>query len=84
MMFIGTAIPVIIILAVGTKLQAIMTRMALGITDRHAVVQGMPLVQGNDEYFWFGRPHLILHLMHFALFQNAFQITYFFWIWVTL
>ncbi|AEC06633.1 unnamed protein product [Arabidopsis thaliana] len=81
MMFIGTAIPVIIILAVGTKLQAIMTRMALGITDRHAVVQGMPLVQGNDEYFWFGRPHLILHLMHFALFQNAFQITYFFWIW---
>ncbi|XP_010467520.1 PREDICTED: MLO-like protein 8 [Camelina sativa] len=81
MMFIGTAVPVIIILAVGTKLQAIMTRMALGITDRHAVVQGMPLVQGNDEYFWFGRPHLILHLIHFALFQNAFQITYFFWIW---
>ncbi|CAH8262609.1 unnamed protein product [Arabidopsis lyrata] len=81
MLYVGTAIPVIIILAVGTKLQAIMTRMALGITDRHAVVQGMPLVQGNDEYFWFGRPHLILHLMHFALFQNAFQITYFFWIW---
>ncbi|CAL9223331.1 unnamed protein product [Arabidopsis halleri] len=81
MLYIGTAIPVIIILAVGTKLQAIMTRMALGITDRHAVVQGMPLVQGNDAYFWFGRPHLILHLMHFALFQNAFQITYFFWIW---
>lgn len=46
-----------------------MTRMALGITDKHAVVQGMPLVQGNDEYFWFRRPQLILHLMHFALFQ---------------
>ncbi|KAL1225550.1 MLO-like protein 8 [Cardamine amara subsp. amara] len=81
MLYIGTALPVIIILAVGTKLQAIMTTMALGITDKHAVVQGMPLVQGNDEYFWFGRPQLILHLMHFALFQNAFQITYFFWIW---
>uniref|UniRef100_A0A1J3EYW3 MLO-like protein n=1 Tax=Noccaea caerulescens TaxID=107243 RepID=A0A1J3EYW3_NOCCA len=80
-LYFGTALPVIIILAVGTKLQAIMTRMALGITDKHAVVQGMPLVQGNDEYFWFRRPQLILHLMHFALFQNAFQITYFFWIW---
>ncbi|KFK40125.1 hypothetical protein AALP_AA3G333500 [Arabis alpina] len=80
-LYVGTALPVIIILAVGTKLQAILTRMALGITDKHAVVQGMPLVQGNDEYFWFRRPQLILHLMHFALFQNAFQITYFFWIW---
>ncbi|KAH0917215.1 hypothetical protein HID58_024875 [Brassica napus] len=80
-LYIGTALPVIIILAVGTKLQAIMTKMALGITDKHAVVQGMPLVKGNDEYFWFGRPQLILHLIHFALFQNAFQITYFFWIW---
>ncbi|CAH2051436.1 unnamed protein product [Thlaspi arvense] len=80
-LYFGTALPVIIILAVGTKLQAIMTRMALGITDKHAVVQGMPLVQGNDEYFWFRRPQLILHLIHFALFQNAFQITYFFWIW---
>ncbi|CAN8271266.1 unnamed protein product [Cochlearia groenlandica] len=80
-LYIGTALPVIIILAVGTKLQAIMTRMALSLTDKHAVVQGMPLVQGNDEYFWFRRPKLILHLIHFALFQNAFQITYFFWIW---
>jgi mlo protein len=58
-----------IILAVGTKLQAILTMMALEITDRHAVVQGMPLVQASDKYFWFGRPQLLLHLIHFALFQ---------------
>ncbi|GKV21875.1 hypothetical protein SLEP1_g31812 [Rubroshorea leprosula] len=80
-LFWASLIPVIIILAIGTKLQAIMTRMALEITDRHAVVQGMPLVQGSDKYFWFGRPQLLLHLIHFVLFQNAFQITYFFWIW---
>ncbi|XP_075519397.1 MLO-like protein 10 isoform X2 [Primulina tabacum] len=80
-LFWASLIPLIIILAVGTKLQAILTRMALDITDRHAVVQGMPLVQGSDKYFWFGRPQLVLHLIHFALFQNAFQITYFFWIW---
>ncbi|TYK11361.1 MLO-like protein 10 isoform X1 [Cucumis melo var. makuwa] len=65
-----------IILAVGSKLQAILTRMALEISEKHAVVQGIPLVQGSDKYFWFGRPQLILHLMHFALFQNAFQTTY--------
>ncbi|XP_061948948.1 MLO-like protein 10 isoform X1 [Populus nigra] len=80
-LFWASIIPVIIILAVGTKLQAILTMMALEITDRHAVVQGMPLVQASDKYFWFGRPQLLLHLIHFALFQNAFQITYFLWIW---
>ncbi|GLT39363.1 hypothetical protein SLA2020_135600 [Shorea laevis] len=81
MLLWASLIPVIIILAVGTKLQAILIKMALEITERHAVVQGIPLVQGSDKYFWFGQPQLVLHLIHFALFQNAFQITYFFWIW---
>ncbi|KAJ0098041.1 hypothetical protein Patl1_29311 [Pistacia atlantica] len=79
--FWASLIPVIIILAMGMELQSILTQMALEITERHVLVQGMPLVQGSDKYFWFGRPHLVLHLIHFALFQNAFQITYFFWIW---
>ncbi|XP_045813665.1 MLO-like protein 8 isoform X1 [Trifolium pratense] len=74
-------IPIIIILAVGTKLQVILARMALEIAERHAVVQGMPLVQGSDRYFWFGQPQFVLHLIHFALFQNAFQITYILWTW---
>ncbi|KAA8532089.1 hypothetical protein F0562_006769 [Nyssa sinensis] len=80
-LFWASFIPLLIILAVGTKLQAILTRMALEITERHAVVQGMPLVQGSDRYFWFGWPPLVLHLIHFTLFQNAFQIIYFLWIW---
>ncbi|EOA14715.1 hypothetical protein CARUB_v10028002mg [Capsella rubella] len=80
-LFWASILPVLIILAVSTKLQAILTRMALGITERHAVVQGIPLVHGSDKYFWFNRPQLLLHLLHFALFQNAFQITYFFWVW---
>ncbi|XP_077224289.1 MLO-like protein 9 isoform X2 [Tasmannia lanceolata] len=74
-------IPLLIILAVGTKLQAIITRMALEIEEKHAVVQGIPLVQLGDKHFWFGRPTLVLFLIHFSLFQNAFQITYFLWIW---
>ncbi|GMH27358.1 hypothetical protein Nepgr_029201 [Nepenthes gracilis] len=73
--------PLIVILAVGTKLQAIIAAMAVEITERHAVVQGMPLVQVSDNYFWFSWPQLILILIHYVLFQNAFEITYFFWIW---
>ncbi|KAF8409899.1 hypothetical protein HHK36_002417 [Tetracentron sinense] len=80
-LFWVSIIPLILILAVGTKLQAIITKMALEIQERHAVVQGIPLVQVSDKHFWFGRPQLILFLIHFTLFQNAFQITYFLWIW---
>ncbi|KAF5791121.1 hypothetical protein HanXRQr2_Chr09g0391061 [Helianthus annuus] len=80
-LFWASIIPLVIILAVGTKLQAILTKMALKITERHAVVQGIPLVQASDKYFWFSKPSLMLHLIHFVLFQNAFQITYFLWIW---
>ncbi|XP_077220297.1 MLO-like protein 10 isoform X2 [Tasmannia lanceolata] len=76
-----STIPLIMTLAIGTKLQAIITKMALEIEERHAVVQGIPLVQLGDKHFWLGRPTLVLFLIHFTLFQNAFQIIYFFWIW---
>lgn len=80
-MFWVTLIPPVIILAVGTKLQAIIATMAIEIQERHAVVQGIPLVQLGDSHFWFKQPQFVLSLIHFSLFQNAFQITYFFWIW---
>ncbi|KAI7756033.1 hypothetical protein M8C21_004661 [Ambrosia artemisiifolia] len=73
-MFWASIIPLVIILAVGTKLQAILTKMALEITERHAVVQGIPLVQASDKYFWFSKPSLMLHLIHFALFQYEYKI----------
>ncbi|XP_015084528.1 MLO-like protein 9 [Solanum pennellii] len=79
-MFWLSIMPLVIILAVGTKLQAIIAQMALEIQERHAVVQGIPLVQISDRNFWFGKPTLILHLVHLTLFQNAFEITYFLWI----
>jgi mlo protein len=37
--------PVVTILSVGTKLQGIICRMAIDITERHAVIQGIPLVR---------------------------------------
>ncbi|XP_057861840.2 MLO-like protein 6 [Cryptomeria japonica] len=72
-------IPLISLLIVGTKLQVIITRMALDIQDRNPVVQGAPMVKPNDQLFWFGRPKLILYLIHFTLFQSAFQLAFFFW-----
>ncbi|KAL9249829.1 MLO-like protein [Drosera capensis] len=69
MLFWASLIPLIIILAVGTKLQSVLAKMALETIERHAVVQGIPLVQASDEYFWFSRPRLMLHLIHFTLFQ---------------
>ncbi|XP_076947798.1 MLO-like protein 9 [Bidens hawaiensis] len=73
--------PVVLILAVGTKLQAIIAQMAIEIQERHAVVQGIPLVQATDKHFWFLDPSLILYLIQLTLFMNSFEITHFFWIW---
>ncbi|KAI8000949.1 MLO-like protein 12 [Camellia lanceoleosa] len=35
----------------------------------------------SDHFFWFGQPKLLLHLMHFILFQNSFQLAFFTWAW---
>ncbi|KAK1290794.1 MLO-like protein 6 [Acorus calamus] len=72
-------IPLIIVLLVGTKLQVIITRMGLQIQDHGDVVKGTPVVQPGDMLFWFNRPRLLLYLIHFVLFQNAFQLAFFVW-----
>ncbi|XP_077236954.1 MLO-like protein 3 isoform X2 [Tasmannia lanceolata] len=73
-------IPLIIVLAVGTKLEVIVARMALRLKEQSTVIKGTPQVQPNDELFWFGWPKLVLILLHFTLFMNAFQLTFFVWI----
>ncbi|XP_075521906.1 MLO-like protein 6 [Primulina tabacum] len=72
-------IPLIIILLVGTKLQVIITKMGLSIQERGEVVKGVPVVQPGDDLFWFNHPRLILYLINFVLFQNAFQMAFFVW-----
>ncbi|XP_039134354.1 MLO-like protein 6 [Dioscorea cayenensis subsp. rotundata] len=74
-------IPLIVILLVGTKLQVIITKMAMQIVGDGDVIKGDPVVQPTDELFWFKHPHLLLHLIHFVLFQNAFQLAFFTWTW---
>ncbi|KAK7404691.1 hypothetical protein VNO78_05647 [Psophocarpus tetragonolobus] len=72
-------IPLMIILLVGTKLQVIITEMGLRIQERGEILKGVPLVQPGDHLFWFNRPALILYLINFVLFQNAFQLAFFTW-----
>jgi hypothetical protein len=94
-------IPFILILLVGTKLQQIITDLALEVRASVKPIE-MPLEEVNstvknpddpqgqelvcdhvrprDDLFWFSRPQLVLYLIHFILFQNAFELAYFFWL----
>ncbi|MCD7457422.1 MLO-like protein 12 [Datura stramonium] len=55
--------------------------MGLRIQERGEVVKGVPVVQPGDDLFWFNRPRLLLYLINFVLFQNAFQLAFFAWTW---
>ncbi|KAE8719917.1 hypothetical protein F3Y22_tig00109924pilonHSYRG00068 [Hibiscus syriacus] len=74
-------IPLLMLLVVGTQLQGIITRMCLDSQHRGRVVRGAFLVRPSDGFFWFGWPELLLHIMHFILFQNSFQLAFFTWTW---
>ncbi|KAK7287284.1 hypothetical protein RIF29_00492 [Crotalaria pallida] len=76
-------IPFILLLAVGTKLEHVITQLAHEVAEKHAAIEGELVVQPSDDHFWFHRPHIVLFLIHFILFQNSFEIAFFFWIWVT-
>ncbi|KAJ1420958.1 Mlo-related protein [Sesbania bispinosa] len=73
-------LPLILLLLVGAKLEHIIIRLG-----QESVAKEDPTkqVKPSDEYFWFGRPVVVLHLLHFTLFQNSFEIAFFFWIWCT-
>ncbi|GLU19022.1 hypothetical protein SLE2022_352920 [Rubroshorea leprosula] len=73
-------LPLIIVLVLGTKLQVIVARMALKIQQESSVIKGAPLVQPNDDLFWFSHPKFVLTLMHYTLFMNAFEFSFFIWV----
>jgi hypothetical protein len=57
------------VLIVGTKLQYIITEMAIRFCEKNTVVEGITSVKPTDKLFWLGKPHIILCLVHFILFQ---------------
>ncbi|KAL6543258.1 MLO-like protein 11 [Orobanche hederae] len=73
-------IPVILVLLVGTKLQHVIATLALESAGISASFSG-PKFRPRDELFWFNKPELLLSLIHFILFQNAFELASFFWFW---
>ncbi|XP_039006152.1 MLO-like protein 1 [Hibiscus syriacus] len=77
-------IPFILLLAVGTKLEHVITSLAHDVAEKHVAIEGELVVRPSDGFFWFDNPRLVLRLIHFILFQNAFEIAFFFWIWVQL
>ncbi|KAF6990217.1 hypothetical protein CFC21_007445 [Triticum aestivum] len=76
-------IPLILLLAVGTKLEHVIAQLAQDVAEKHSAVEGDLIVKPSDDHFWFGRPRIVLFLIHFILFQNAFEIAFFFWILTT-
>eukprot|EP00250_Pteridium_aquilinum_P020573 c24867_g2_i10 orf=43-1197(+) len=75
-----TAIPLILVLVIGTKMQHIITKMAVQFNDDHPLTIGIPDVKPNDKLFWLQRPRFVLHCIHFILFQvcirNVLKITH--------
>ncbi|KAM7253578.1 hypothetical protein ACFE04_021732 [Oxalis oulophora] len=71
-----------ILLALGTKLELVIIQLAHEVAEKHVAVEGDLVVKPSDDLFWFHKPQLILFLIHFILFQNAFEIGFLFWIWI--
>ncbi|XP_006648751.1 MLO-like protein 1 [Oryza brachyantha] len=78
-----SAVPFVMLLVVGTKLEHIITELAHQVAEKHTAIEGELVVSPSDELFWFHRPKLVLLLIHIVLFQNAFEIAFFFWLLVT-
>ncbi|CAH2065363.1 unnamed protein product [Thlaspi arvense] len=73
-------VPLIMVLVIGTKLEVIVTKMAVTIKDQNSVIRGSPLVEPNDKHFWFCAPRLLLTILHYTLFLNTFELAFFLWI----
>ncbi|KAG6497427.1 hypothetical protein ZIOFF_045326 [Zingiber officinale] len=72
-----------LLLAIGTKLEHVITQLAHDVAEKHSAIQGDLVVQPSNDHFWFHRPRIVLYMIHFILFQNAFEIAFFFWIFTT-
>ncbi|CAL5079470.1 unnamed protein product [Urochloa decumbens] len=72
--------PFILLLAVGCKMEHVITELAVEVAQKHTAIEGDVVVAPSDDFFWFHRPKVVLYLIHFILFQIAFEIAFFFWL----
>lgn len=80
----------------GAKLEHVITRLAMEVEIKRDDCEAQQVtditvtqeekvhvgVKPSDDQFWFGRPAIVLDLIQFILFQNSFEIAFFFWILV--
>lgn len=71
-------IPAILVMLVGTKLEHVVSLLALEIAEPRGLSSGSQ-VKPRDELFWFGKPEMMLRLIQFISFQNAFEMATFIW-----
>ncbi|XP_026454916.1 MLO-like protein 4 [Papaver somniferum] len=71
-------IPVILVMLVGTKLRHVVSLLALEIVEATGPA-GTGQVKPRDDHFWFRKPEILLWLIQFISFQNAFEMATFLW-----
>ncbi|KAK3028227.1 hypothetical protein RJ639_037561 [Escallonia herrerae] len=71
-------IPAILVMLVGTKLQHVVSVLALEIVEPRGPSTATQ-VKPRDDLFWFGKPDILLRLIQFISFQNAFEMATFIW-----
>ncbi|KAL3651848.1 hypothetical protein CASFOL_004850 [Castilleja foliolosa] len=71
-------IPAILILMIGTKLHRIVVKLAVEIMYSSQWT-GSRTFNLEDELFSFGNPRLLLQLIQFVSFQNAFEMATYIW-----
>ncbi|XP_077240783.1 seven transmembrane MLO family protein isoform X2 [Tasmannia lanceolata] len=71
-------IPAVLVMLVGTKLQHVVAQLALEVVEATGPSIETQL-KPSDDLFWFGKPEILLWLIQFISFQNAFEMATFFW-----
>ncbi|KAK9670630.1 hypothetical protein RND81_13G214100 [Saponaria officinalis] len=71
-------LPAAIIISIGTKLHHIVVKLALETVDSSPYMQ-THVFRLRDELFWLRKPKLLLRLIQFTSFQNAFEMAMFIW-----
>eukprot|EP00898_Chlorokybus_atmophyticus_P008578 jgi/Chlat1/8721/Chrsp9S08551 len=69
--FIQAFVPLALTIVVGWKLSHIVQQLAV---DAPHDSSNEELMKRRDQLFWFQKPKLLLHIMEFIIFQNAYQV----------
>ncbi|XP_022941961.1 MLO-like protein 4 isoform X1 [Cucurbita moschata] len=72
-------IPAALVMLVGTKLQHVVSSLALEILAQTGPAAIGTQIKPRDDLFWFGKPEILLRLIQFIIFQNAFEMATFIW-----